>query len=361
LSSELLHSVKRTRFLPAYKYALIPGILLLITTAGFIADILLGSIYIPASEVLSILMGKGSEQESWVKIVQLIRLPKAVTAMLAGSGLATGGLLMQTLFKNPLAGPSVLGISSGATLGVASIILAGGSVTSVYTIQKLDIGSSWLIIIAAILGAALVMGLIMALSFRVRDNVSLLIIGIMIGNLTVSMVSIWQYFSHPEQIQDYLIWTFGNLGGVTRSQLPVLAITVVTGLLLSVLIIKSLNSLLLGENYARSMGMNIVAVRMLIILITSILAGSITGFCGPIAFVGIAVPHLVRAIANSSDHRLILPATIIGGALLMIVCDIISHLPGIQFSLPINAITALLGSPVVIWIIIKQKNLRRAF
>jgi iron complex transport system permease protein len=325
------------------------------------ADLLLGSVNIPVTEVLSILSGHGSEHEAWIKIVQLIRLPKAITALLAGSGLATGGLLMQTLFKNPLAGPSVLGISSGATLGVASVILAGGGVTSVYTIQELDIGSSWMIIFAAILGAAMVMALIMGLSFKVKDNISLLIIGIMIGNLTVSLVSIWQYFSHPEQIQDYLMWTFGNLGGVTRSQLPVLFIAVVSGLVLSAFMIKSLNSLLLGENYARSMGMNITLVRLMIILVTSILAGSITGFCGPIAFVGIAVPHLVRAIANSSDHRLILPGTIICGALLMIVCDILSHLPGIQFSLPVNAITALLGSPIVIWIIIKQKNLRRAF
>jgi len=327
----------------------------------FLADILFGSVDIPGKEVINILTGKETSNESWEKIVHLIRLPKAITSLLAGSGLAVGGLMMQTLFRNPLAGPSVLGISSGATLGVAAVILGGGGVASIYSIRQLDLGGSTLIVLAAIIGAAAVMTLIILISLKVRDNVSLLIIGIMIGNLTVSIVSIWQYFSHPEQIQDYLMWTFGNLGGVTSNQLPILVTAVVSGLVLSVLLIKSLNTLLLGENYARSMGMNIFAIRLLIILATSILAGSITGFCGPIAFIGIAVPHLVRAIANTSDHRMILPTTMIGGAFLMIACDIVSHLPGSQFNLPINAITAFLGAPVVIWIIIKQKNLRRAF
>ena len=307
------------------------------------------------------LTGISSENELWEKIIFIIRMPKAVTAILAGSALAVAGLQMQTLFHNPLAGPSVLGITAGASLGVAMIMLTGGGVASIYAIRELGLGGSWLIVIASAVGAALVMILILMLSIKLRDNVSLLIVGIMVGNITISLVSIWQYFSDPEQIQDYLMWTFGSLGGVTSSQLKIFTSVVVIGLFLTFFNSKALNTLLLGENYARSLGLNVMFARTLIILTTSILAGVVTGFCGPIAFVGIAVPHLARTLLGTSDHRVLIPATMVLGAALMLGCDIIAQMPGSQMVLPINAITALLGSPVVVWVIVKRRNLRMAF
>jgi iron complex transport system permease protein len=284
-----------------------------------------------------------------------------VSAILAGTALAVAGLQMQTLFHNPLAGPSVLGITAGASLGVAVIMLTSGGAASIYAIRQLGIGGSWMIVIASVLGAALVMAFILLLSIRLKDNISLLIIGIMVGNITISVVSIWQYFSEPEQIQDYLMWTFGSLGGVTSGQLNIFSIVVVAGLLLTFLNSKALNTLLLGENYARSLGLNVFQTRTVIIITTSLLAGAVTGFCGPIAFVGIAVPHLSRALLGTSDHRVLIPATLILGAALMLFCDIIAQMPGSQITLPINAITALLGSPVVVWVIMKKRNLRTAF
>jgi iron complex transport system permease protein len=337
------------------------GVLAVLASLLFVADVMMGSAYIPPRAVLSILWGENTDNETWNTIVGMIRLPKAITALLAGAGLSTCGLLMQTLFRNPLAGPSVLGITSGATLGVAAVILLQGGSTGIFLARNLGTGSSWMLIIASVAGAALVMALILLISVRIRDNVSLLIIGIMIGNLTVAVVSVWQYFSNPEQIQDYLLWTFGSLGGVTRDQISYLAPTVLAGLGLSIFMIKPLNTLLLGERYARSMGMNILVARFAVILISGLITGAVTAFCGPIAFIGIAVPHLVRALANTSDHRLILPATMLGGAATMAVCDILTQLPGTYITLPISAITAMIGSPIVIWIILKQKNLRRAY
>ena len=218
-----------------------------------------------------------------------------------------------------------------------------------------------MIVIASALGAALVMGFILVLSIRLKDNISLLIIGIMVGNISISLVSIWQYFSEPEQIQDYLMWTFGSLGGVTSSQLKIFTSVIIVGLILTFLNSKSLNTLLLGENYARSLGLNILKTRTFIIITTSILAGGVTGFCGPIAFIGIAVPHLARTLLGTSDHRVLIPASLILGAALMLGCDIIAQMPGSQMTLPINAMTALMGSPVVVWVIMKRKNLRGAF
>lgn len=327
----------------------------------FILDLGLGSVHIPPMDVFKILTGFTHDNELWAKIIFMIRMPKAVSAILAGTALAVAGLQMQTLFHNPLAGPSVLGITAGASLGVAVIMLTSGGAASIYAIRQLGIGGSWMIVIASVLGAALVMAFILLLSIRLKDNISLLIIGIMVGNITISVVSIWQYFSEPEQIQDYLMWTFGSLGGVTTGQLNIFSIVVVAGLLLTFLNSKALNTLLLGENYARSLGLNVFKTRTVIIITTSLLAGAVTGFCGPIAFVGIAVPHLSRALLGTSDHRVLIPATLILGAALMLFCDIIAQMPGSQITLPINAITALLGSPVVVWVIMKKRNLRTAF
>lgn len=327
----------------------------------FSLDVGLGSVKIPPIDVLKVLVGIEEENELWNKIIFMIRLPKALSAVLAGSALAVAGLQMQTLFHNPLAGPSVLGITAGASFGVALVMLSGGGVASIYAIQQLGIGGSWLIVIASALGAGIVMALILLVSIRLRDNISLLIIGIMIGNISISVVSIWQYFSEPEQIQDYLMWTFGSLGGVTSSQLGIFSGVVIIGLVLAFLSSKSLNTLLLGENYARSLGLNINLTRFFLILVTSLLAGAVTGFCGPIAFIGIAVPHIARSVLGTSDHRILIPASLIIGAMLMLGCDIIAQLPGSQYTLPINAITALIGSPIVVWVILKNRNLRTAF
>jgi iron complex transport system permease protein len=327
----------------------------------FLLDITLGSIKIPFMEVINITLGKGSENESWEKIVTLIRIPKAITAVLAGCALSVAGLQMQTLFRNPLAGPSVLGITAGASLGVAVVMLSSGVATSIYTIKGLGLSGSWLLVIAATLGAVFVLLLILAISTRIRDNVVLLIVGIMVGNITISVVSIWQYYSNPQQIQDYLIWTFGSLGGVTSQHLIVMGVVVGLGIVLTFAASKALNALLLGENYAQSLGTHVQRARILIIVATALLAGGITAFCGPIGFVGIAVPHLARSVFQTSDHHVLVPAVCLMGAALMLGCDILAQLPGSQETLPINAVTALIGSPVVIWVIVQRNNLKLSF
>lgn len=327
----------------------------------FVIDLTLGSVAIPVKKVLQIIITGESGNFAWNNIITQIRVPQAITAVLAGSALSLGGLHMQTLFRNPLAGPSILGITAGASMGVAVVMLASGSIISIFSLLNTGFVGSWFIVIAAITGSALVLALVLVISLRIRDNIIVLIVGIMIGNLTIALVSIWQYFSEPEQIQEYLMWTFGSLGGVTQKHLMVLSICVGVGILGSFMLTKTLNTLLLGENYAQSLGLTVKRARLLIILITSILAGSITAFCGPIGFVGIAVPHLSRSLFNSSDHRLLVPASAILGSILMLICDIIAKVPGSSTTLPINAVTALIGAPVVILVIVKRKNLRASF
>ncbi|HEX6982739.1 MAG TPA: iron ABC transporter permease [Balneolaceae bacterium] len=341
---------------PLYLALLIVGMLFL-----FLVNIALGSVDIPLNEIIQILLGGEASREAWQKIVMNIRIPRAVTGILAGSALSVGGLQMQTLFRNPLAGPSVLGITAGASLGVAIVMLASGTITTIFAIQQLSVLGSWLIIGAASLGSAAVFLLILVISFKIRDNVTLLIIGLMIANVTIAMVSIWQYFSNPEQIQDYLIWTFGSLGGVPFRQLWILGLVVLVGTIIAFGLSKSLNGFLLGENYAQSMGLSVNATRIWIILSTSLLAGGITAFCGPIGFVGIAVPHLTRSLFGTNDHRVLIPATFLMGAILLLACDIIAQVPGSITTLPISAVTSLVGSPVVIWVIIKRKNLQASF
>ena len=346
--------------------ALFPRVALLISLLVavilfFILDLALGSVSIPFAEIVNIMVGKGSDNMAWQKIVESIRLPKAFTAILAGLALSLSGLQMQTLFRNPLAGPSVLGITAGASLGVAVVMLSSGVVTTSYTIQQLGITGSWLVVLASTAGSALIFLIIIAISLRITDNIVLLIVGIMLANITIAVVSVWQYFSGPEQIQDYLIWTFGSLSGVTNLHLKVLCITVLIGTLLTFISSKFLNLLLLGENYARSMGLGILGVKILIITSTSLMAGAVTGFCGPIGFIGIAVPHLSRSIFNTSDHRVLIPVSCLIGAALMLFCDIIAQLPGSQTTLPINSVTALIGSPIVLWVILKNRNLKAAF
>lgn len=327
----------------------------------FALDIMLGSVSIPFREVFRILFTGESENRAWLFIIEKIRLPKATTAVLAGCALSVSGLQMQTLFRNPLAGPSELGITAGAGLGVAAVMLAGGSSASMYAISQLGVSGSWLIIAMASLGSAGVLALILLIAGRIRDNVILLIVGVMIGTITLSIISIWQYFSQPEELQEYIMWTFGSLGGVTGYHLYALSGVVFTGLLLAFISSKSLNALLLGENYARSMGLSIGRTRLMIMASTSLLTGSITAFCGPIGFVGIAIPHITRSLLGTANHRVLIPATCLTGTVLMLLCDIIAQLPGTQTVIPINVVTSLLGAPVVIWIIIKRNNLRSSF
>ncbi|KEQ28041.1 iron ABC transporter [Pedobacter antarcticus 4BY] len=333
-------------------------ILFLLILIAFLVDIAFGSIHIPLLQILDVVSGKQIENDSWSFIIQQIRLPKAFTAIIAGSGLAVSGLQMQTLFRNPLAGPSVLGITAGASLGVAIVMFSAGTITSLYTIKELGISGSWLIILASSAGAALVMFLVLLISGAVKDHIVMLIIGVMLGNITLSLVSIWQYYSAPELIKDYLMWTFGSLGGVNGVQLMILTAVVFFGLILTFIASKSLDALLLGDRYAMSLGLSVKSARILIISSTSLLAGGITAFCGPIGFVGIAVPHLARAIFQTSSHRVLIPACCLIGALLMLICDIFSQLPGSQSVLPINIITALIGSPVVIWVIARRQKRR---
>lgn len=328
---------------------------------GFVLDIALGPVRIPVPAVVKILLGRPTDTPAWVFIVREIRLPKALTALAVGSGLAVSGLQMQTLFRNPLAGPSALGLTAGAGLGVAVVMLTSGSAAGGFAIRALGVGGSWGLVLAATTGAGLVMALVLALSARVRDNVVLLIVGLMIASVTGAIVSLWQYFSAPEQIQEYLLWTFGSVGGVVGSHLAVLAGVVGVGLVLAFASAKPLNALLLGENYARSMGLSVGRSRTLIIASTSLLAGAITAFCGPIGFIGIAVPHLTRALLRTADHRLLLPGTCLAGAALTLGCDCLAQLPGSQTALPLSVVTSLLGAPVVLWVVLRGQAGRSSF
>ena len=352
------------RSAPAKRRPRTAGLLLALAGLGllaFVLDIALGPVRIPLPAVVKLLLGQPTDTPAWAFIVWQIRLPKALTALAVGSGLAVSGLQMQTLFRNPLAGPSALGLTAGAALGVAAVMMAGGSVAGSVAIRALGVGGSWGLVLAATAGAGLVMGLVLALSARVRDNVVLLIVGLMIASVTGAIVSLWQYFSAPEQIQEYLLWTFGSVGGVTGGQLAVLAAVVTVGLGLAFASAKPLNALLLGENYARSMGLAVGWSRTLIILSTSLLAGAITAFCGPIGFVGIAVPHLARALLRTADHRVLLPGTCLAGAALTLGCDCLAQLPGSQTALPLSVVTSLLGAPVVLWVVLRRPTGRSSF
>ena len=333
--------------------------LALLVVLLFILNISLGSIYIPFKEIVKTLSGMNLENKGWETIIWQFRLPKAITAILVGSGLGISGLLMQTLFRNPLAGPFVLGISSGASLGVALVILAGMSVG--VALNMAGIGASWLITLAAILGAFAVLLVVILVSYKVQDSMSLLIIGLMFGSATGAIVSVLQFFSKAESIQAYLIWTFGSLGGLTWQELSVFIPVLLLALLWSFILSKPLNALLLGDNYAVSLGLNLKRTRLHIIAVTSLLAGTITAFCGPIAFIGIAIPHISRMIFNSSNHRVLFPMVLLCGAIVMLVADMIAQVPGKEYTLPINAITSIFGAPVIIWLVIKRKNLSKTF
>lgn len=328
----------------------------------FLADILLGSVRIPIGDTLSVLAGGESETRAWTYILHNIRIPKALTALLAGAALSVGGLQMQTLFRNPLAGPSELGVSAGAALGAGFLIFVwNGGGSSVSELHRLGLGTSWLLALTAAAGAALIFSILLVVARFVRDNVVLLIVGLMLGTLTLSLTSIWQYYSRPEQLQAFISWTFGSLGGVSGHQLTVLSVITVAGIVFAFSLSKTLNTLLLGENYATSLGIPVARARILILVNTCVLTGAVTAFCGPVGFVGIAVPHLTRALLGTSDHRVLVPACCLIGPMLLLACDIIAQLPGNDRVLPINVATSLAGAPVVIWIILKMNNLRNSF
>jgi iron complex transport system permease protein len=346
-------------FLAARRKRLLLGFFLigLLLVCLFVLDLLLGSVSIPLRAFPEIFAHSPDLPPGWRQIIFDIRLPKACTALLAGAALAVSGLQLQTLFRNPLASPSVLGISAGAALGVALVMMGLGGATTLQRVAQVGLSGAWLIVAAASAGAALVLLVVLWVSYRIKDQVVILIVGLMIANITTSVVSIWQYFSEPELIRDYLMWTFGSLGGVSGDLLAVLALVVAAGFFGAFLLSKPLNALLLGEAYARSIGQDVQRVKMGVIITTSLLAGAVTGFCGPIAFIGIAVPHLTRALLHTANHHVLSPACAGMGAVVLLACDIVAHLPGYSSVLPINAVTALVGSPVVIWVIIRRNKI----
>ncbi|MBU2946029.1 FecCD family ABC transporter permease [Zobellia uliginosa] len=329
-------------------------ILLLVLVVIWGMNICLGSVSIPFSEILHSVLGGTLENTAWEYIIWNYRIPKAFTAVLVGSGLALSGLLMQTLFRNPLAGPFVLGISSGASLGAAFLIMGSATLTSLFGFSLITDVS---LAIVSSIGSFLVLLAVITIAAKVKDTMTLLIIGLMFGSISAAIVSVLSYFSDAEKLQQFVYWSFGSVGNLSWQQLGILSIVVLIGLVLSVLSIKPLNALLLGENYAKSLGVNLVHSRYQIIIATGLLAGGITAFAGPIAFIGLAVPHLTRQIFNTTEHRILLPAVVIYGAILMLICDTIAQLPNSAEVLPINAITSILGAPVVIWLLVRKKKM----
>ncbi|WP_348824438.1 iron ABC transporter permease [Flavobacterium aestuarii] len=321
----------------------------------FFVNISLGSITIPFKEVYTSLTGGQVSKSTWEYIIINYRLPKAITAVLVGMGLSISGLLMQTLFRNPLAGPYVLGLSSGASLGVAFVILGASILPSFLSGVVL---SPYGIVLASTLGSTSVLLLVLLVSQRLRDTMAILIVGLMFGSFTSAVVGVLTYFSSAEQLQKFTFWSLGNLGNLSWTSILILSICVLFGLFLSLLSIKPLNALLLGENYAKSMGLNFKKARLTIIIATGILAGSITAYAGPIAFVGLAVPHIAKLVFQTSNHTVLFWSTLLFGAGIMLICDVVSQMPGMEITLPINAITSILGAPVVIWLLVRKRNFR---
>lgn len=324
-------------------------ILILLSVLLFFLDIALGSVWIPVRAVVDILTQHTSENPAWQTIIWDFRLPRVLAAVLVGGGLSVSGLLMQTLFRNPIAGPYVLGISSGASLGVAILLMSASSISAMAMTSPLAMAA------VSALGALAVLMLMLSIAWRVRDVVTLLIVGLMLGSATSAIVTILEYFSGLQQLKLFVLWSFGSLTRVTWSELSILAMVCVLGLSGSFFLTKSLNALLIGEDYARSMGLRVMPVRFAIILIAALLAGCITAFCGPVAFIGIATPHLARMFFQTQNHKILVPATLIIGVGIMLFCDMISQLPGSAQQLPINAVTSLFGAPVVIWIVIRGR------
>lgn len=330
-------------------------ILSVILITLFILDIFIGSVNIPFNEVVNAILNQDTGHPEYLTIILRFRIPKALTALFAGFALSVSGLQMQTIFRNPLAGPFVLGITAGASLGVAILVMGISTFTIVSSVGVIG---NWMIVIAAWLGSGLILSLILAISLRVKDIMTILILGIMFGSATSAIVSILQYFSNESMLKAFIVWTMGSLGGVSISQLKVLIPSIVIGLSITFFSIKLLNAMLVGENYAKSMGLNVRLSRFLIFFSTSLLAGTITAFCGPIGFIGIAVPHIARIVFKTANHKILLPGSMLLGGVILLLSDIISQIPGKENTLPINSITALVGIPIVIWVIIKNNFYR---
>lgn len=328
--------------------------LLLVLLLCFIVNICLGSVNISLLDTLKALFGTVVKDSSSYYIIWEYRLPKAITAIFVGGGLSLSGLLMQTLFRNPLAGPYVLGISSGASLGAALLIMGTSLFSGAFTFSTFN---DITLALASSLGSFLVLSLVLVVAAKVKDTMALLIIGLMFGSITAAIVSVLSYFSKAEKLQQYIFWSFGSLGNLSWVQLLIVALCTIIGIFLSIISIKPLNAFLLGENYAKSLGIGLQKSRYIIIVATGLLAGSITAFAGPIAFVGLAVPHITKQIFHSTDHKIQIPAVLCCGAILMLICDTIAQLPGSVSVLPINAITSVLGAPVVIWLLVRKRKM----
>lgn len=322
----------------------------------FFLNLLLGSVSIPAKSVWNVVWGIGEESEIVQNIILKSRVPQALTAIVAGAGLAVSGLQMQTVFRNPLAGPSVLGISSGASLGVAFVVLLSGALGGI-ALSKLGLMGEVALTVAAIIGALAVMALIVYVSQKVKGNVTLLIIGVMIGYLASAIIGVLKFFSVEEDIRAYVIWGLGSFARVSGDQMMLFVCIMLVLLPVSFLLIKTLNLLLLGDGYARNLGLNIKRARLLVISCAGILTAIVTAYCGPIMFLGLAVPHLSRALFQTSDHRVLMPASLFTGSSLALICNLIARMPGFEGALPVNSVTALVGAPVVVYVLFnKRKN-----
>ncbi|WP_439183507.1 iron chelate uptake ABC transporter family permease subunit [Carboxylicivirga taeanensis] len=322
----------------------------------FLINIGFGSVSIPLEDIVRIILGEEASRTAYASIILKSRLPQTITAILAGAGLAVGGLQMQTLFRNPLAGPSILGISSGAGLGVALVVLFAGNILGV-TISGYGLFGHLTVVGAAFLGAFLILLLIVFFARALRDNTILLIVGIMVGYAASAIIGVMKFYSPKEDVHAYVIWGLGSFANVSWEHLLILIPVVIFGLVMSLLLVKPLNVLLLGENYAENLGINIKNTRLAILLCTGLLTAAITAFCGPIAFLGLAVPHLTKGLFRTSDQKVLLPAVILAGAVLALFCNFIARLPGFDGALPINVVTGLIGAPIVISVIIKRRKM----
>ncbi|MDY6258137.1 MAG: iron ABC transporter permease [Bacteroidaceae bacterium] len=332
-----------------YKFIL----LFLASLAFFVLNLLLGTVKIPIDAVLSILMGDGSQSEIWSNIIWSSRVPQALTATVAGAGLAVSGLQMQTVFRNPLAGPSVLGISNGASLGVAMVVLMSGSLGGV-ALSRLGYLGDAAMSVAAIIGSLAVMALILYVSQKVKGDVTLLIIGVMIGYLATAVIGVLKFFSAEEDVKAYVVWGLGSFARVSGDQMMLFVLLMVGLLPLSMLLSKTMNLLLLGDYYASNLGLNLKRARLLVISCSGILVAIVTAYCGPIMFIGLAVPHLCRALFQTSDHRVLMPATMLTGACLALVCNLVARMPGFEGALPVNSVTALIGAPIIASVLFRR-------
>ncbi len=331
-------------------------LILLLLVLLFLINIGYGSVDIPLNEIFSVLMGGEASKSAWTSIVINTRLPQTITALLAGAGLAIGGLQMQTLFRNPLAGPSILGISSGAGLGVALLLLVAGNIFG-FSISGFGALGHMAVVVAAFSGAFLVLLLIVFFSRLLNDNSMLLIVGIMIGYAAASVIGVMKYYSPKEDVHAYVIWGLGSFSSVSWGQLGVFATVIILGLIFSCLLIKPLNILVLGENYAYNLGLNIKRTRLFLLLCTGVLTAVITAFCGPIAFLGLAVPHLTKGLFRTSDQKILVPTVILTGAVMALFCNFIARMPGFDTALPINVVTGIIGAPIVISVVLKRRRI----